>query len=279
MTVYSKQPAFEDYSPEYAVFLDKFKTKKTTDDCYTPKEVYQCVLDWAVERYGFKPEQVVRPFYPGGDYERFDYPEDCVVLDNPPFSILSRILAFYKAHKIRFFLFSPANVLRAAGCCTIATNASICYENGAVIPTNFVTNMEPGVALMTASTLYEKLDELCKRLKKKDTKKLAKLAFPDEVITAAKCAWFSAHHTDYAVRWDECTPVKVIGSVSIYGGGLLLSSRAAAERAAAERVAAERAAAERAAAERAAAVKLELSPTLKALQAQLDARQVNTQAN
>jgi len=41
----------------------------------------------------------------------------------------------------------------------------------------------------------------------------------------------------------------------IYGGGFLLSDRAAAERAAAERAAAERAAAERAAAERAAAEK------------------------
>lgn len=49
----------------------------------------------------------------------------------------------------------------------------------------------------------------------------------------------------------------------MYGGGFLLSERAAAERAAAERVAAGRAAAERAAAERAAeraAIKLELSP-------------------
>ena len=47
---------------------------------------------------------------------------------------------------------------------------------------------------------------------------------------------------------------KKIGK-AIFGGGLLVSERAAAERAAAERAAAEKAAAERAAAEKAAAEK------------------------
>ena len=288
MTVYSKQPTFEDYSPEYQAFVKKFETKKTTDDCYTPPEVYQCVLDWAVERYGFTPEQVVRPFYPGGDFEYYDYPEDCVVLDNPPFSILSKILAFYRSNDIRFFLFFPANVLRADKACTIAAQANIIYENGANVLTNFVTSFEPGVALMAAPTLHDRLEEVCKKLAKKQKKQVAKLAFPDDVITAARAGWMSSHGTDYAVRWDECTPIKNIGATQIYGGGLLLSSRAAAERAAAERAAAERAAAERAAAERAAAeravderavaeraaaLKLELTPSLKALQAELDARE------
>ena len=278
MTVYSKQQTFEDYSPEYQAFVKKFETKKTTDDCYTPPEVYQCVLDWAVERYGFTPEQVVRPFYPGGDFEHYDYPEDCVVLDNPPFSIRSKILGFYKANGIRFFLFSPANILQAAEVCTIAAQVNIIYENGASVVTNFVTSFEPGVALMTAPTLHDRLEEVCKKLAKTQKKQVAKLAFPDDVITAARVGWMSSHGTDYAVRWDECTPINAIGSKKIYGGGLLLSSLAAAERAAAEREAAERAAAEReaaerAAAERAAALKLELTPALKALQAELDARE------
>jgi len=34
------QQTFADASPEYAAFLDKFKPKKTTDDCYTPAPVY-----------------------------------------------------------------------------------------------------------------------------------------------------------------------------------------------------------------------------------------------
>lgn len=32
---------FEDYDG----FVEKFKPKKTTDDCYTPPDVYDCVSD------------------------------------------------------------------------------------------------------------------------------------------------------------------------------------------------------------------------------------------
>ncbi len=152
--------------------------------------------------------------------------------------------------------------MRASKACTIAVNASIVYENGAKINTNFVTDMEPGVALMSAPTLRARLDEVCDRLERQQKKKLAKLAFPDDVLTAARCGWFSAHGTDFSVRWDECACIGSIGAKQIHGDGLLLNSRAAAERAAAER----------AAAERAAAIKLELTPQLKALQAELDAR-------
>ena len=38
---------------------------------------------------------VVRPFWPRGDYEPSEYPEGCVVVDNPPFFILARIQDFY----------------------------------------------------------------------------------------------------------------------------------------------------------------------------------------
>ena len=31
---------------DYDTFVDKFKPKKTTDDCYTPDNVYQACLDW-----------------------------------------------------------------------------------------------------------------------------------------------------------------------------------------------------------------------------------------
>ena len=39
VTVYGKkQASFEDYDG----FINKFKPKKTTDDCYTPEPVYDC---------------------------------------------------------------------------------------------------------------------------------------------------------------------------------------------------------------------------------------------
>ena len=78
----------ESDNPEYDAFVEKFKPKKTTDDCYTPENVYEAVRDWAVQEYGLEVREIVRPFWPGGDYERFAYPDGCVVIDNPPFSIL-----------------------------------------------------------------------------------------------------------------------------------------------------------------------------------------------
>lgn len=52
----------DDGAAEYQVFTDKFKPKKTTDDCYTPDNVYEAVLGWAVEEFGIPREKVVRPF-------------------------------------------------------------------------------------------------------------------------------------------------------------------------------------------------------------------------
>ena len=53
----------------------------------------------------------MRPFWPGGDYQRENYPAGCVVVDNPPFSILSQICRFYNAHGVKYFLFAPALTL------------------------------------------------------------------------------------------------------------------------------------------------------------------------
>lgn len=54
---------------EYAAFVEKFKPKKTTDECYTPDNVYAAVHDWAVKGYGLERARIIRPFYPGGDYK------------------------------------------------------------------------------------------------------------------------------------------------------------------------------------------------------------------
>ncbi|MEF2675889.1 MAG: hypothetical protein U0M70_06610 [Eubacteriales bacterium] len=92
-------------SKTYEEFVEKFKPKKTTDDCYTPPEIYEAVKEWACAEYSIDPGTVVRPFWPGGDYEAFDYPEGCTVIDNPPFSILKKICDFYAQKGIKYFLF------------------------------------------------------------------------------------------------------------------------------------------------------------------------------
>ena len=69
------QMTLADVDPEYQGFLDKFKPKKTTDDCYTPDNIYDVVLKWVIDTYGIDPDKVVRPFWPGGDYMNEDYAE------------------------------------------------------------------------------------------------------------------------------------------------------------------------------------------------------------
>ena len=135
-----EQLTFADESDDYRAFVEKFKPKKTTDDCYTPPEIYEVVLDWVVARYGIKRDGVMRPFWPGGDYEREEYPAGCTVVDNPPFSILSKICSFYMERSIKFFLFAPSlTALGAAGrryvldTNHIIPHGSITYENGAVV--------------------------------------------------------------------------------------------------------------------------------------------------
>ena len=40
----------------YEEYVEKFKPKKTTDDCYTPPEVYEVIKDWVCRRYGTDPD-------------------------------------------------------------------------------------------------------------------------------------------------------------------------------------------------------------------------------
>lgn len=53
----------------YEELVESAKPKLTTDDCYTPENIYNVVRDYVAERYGLDPETFVRPFYPGRDYQ------------------------------------------------------------------------------------------------------------------------------------------------------------------------------------------------------------------
>ena len=268
----SKQKAlFEDYDG----FVEKFKPKKTTDDCYTPPEIYDVIADYVSERFGIDRADMVRPFYPGGDFESFDYPEGCCVVDNPPFSILQRIKRFYIDNGIKFFIFAPSLTCFSGTLTTqlthIICDASITYENGAVVRTAFVTNMGGDIVAESCPELGDRISEKMDEIKARTTKKLPKYEYPDHVLTSAKLGWMACHHTPFKVMRGDCIRISKMDANprGIFGGGLLLSERAAAERAAAERAAAERAAAERAAAERAAANKWQLSERERAMVAML----------
>ena len=240
-----------DETQTYKEFVEKFKPKKTTDDCYTPQPVYEAVASWVEKEYGVDRSNFVRPFYPGGDYEQFDYKSTDIVVDNPPFSILAQIKKFYLLSDIRFFLFAPylTCISTTSGqCCAIACNAQIIYENGANVNTCFITNMEDTL-LRSAPDLRKAVMEAAKTKKPQNPK----YTYPDELITSTDVGYMATHGIEYTLNRGDGLFVRSLDSQitqdkEIFGGGYLISERAAAERAAAERAAAERAAAERAAA-------------------------------
>ena len=243
---------FSDNS-EYDAFVNKFKPKKTTDDCYTPPAVYDAVRDWACNEYGIDPACIVRPFFPGGDYEHYEYPDGCVVLDNPPFSILSKIYEFYLDRNIPFFLFAPSmtafsgiNVVMKMN--HIICDADITYENGAVVRTAFVTSFGGDIIAQTSPALRKSIGDAVQRIKSETRREMPKYTYPDHVLTAAMLQRLSKYGIDFSVKRESCQPISRLDAQKesgkqIFGGGLLLSERAAAERAAAERAAAEHAAA------------------------------------
>ena len=247
----AKQISFED-------FCEKFKPKKTTDDCYTPPTIYEVIKNWACKEYDIDPDKIVRPFYPGGDYENFNYAPGAVVLDNPPFSILAQICEFYLERGILFFLFAPSLTCLNQRRVAMRMNHIICdcqivYENGAVVRTSFVTSYGGDIVAQSQPELTRLVNAESARLRRKNVKDLPKYEYPWNILTAAMLQKYSKYGVDFKVRRDECERISALDAQrtagkTVFGGGLLLSSRAAAERAAAERAAAERAAAERAAA-------------------------------
>ncbi len=216
-----KKTKLEDYDG----FLDKFANKLTTDDCYTPPAVYDAVFGWCRERYNISPDtRIMRPFKPGGDFQSEDYSGDCMVIDNPPFSILTKICQWYVEHGVRFFLFSP--YLRSLGCSRWATvivvAQDVIFENGAKISVSFVTNMEGDTLMMSAPDLKERI----KAANVKDTVSLPKYRYPKYVLTEAMVGYMANHETAWSVsRKDASQKISGLDSQrqfdnSIFGGGI-----------------------------------------------------------
>lgn len=207
---------------DYDGFVEKFKPKKTTDDCYTPPAIYDAVFEHVKQAYGIPDSApVIRPFYPGGDYEHHEYPEDCIVVDNPPFSILSKIIDFYQQRNIRFFLFAPAlttinTVKKRNGITFVNANAKIIYENGANISTGFVTNLSPELIFSTCPSLKNKIKTIQESLKKK---KIARLEYSSNIFSAK--ASQAVTDVEFFIRRDETSPMK---NSKFFGGSFLIST-------------------------------------------------------
>ena len=224
-------------------FTEKFKAKLTTDDCYTPVEVHEAVLGWLREKVDLSGANIVRPFWPGGDYEAYDYKEDDVVVDNPPFSILARILRFYQLHGVRFFLFGPQLTLfsYSSSLTYIPCACAVEYANGAKVSTGFISNLFGDVFAMSAPDLRKRIKEA--QEKSNGSVSLPRYEYPPEVLTSSMLGYLSTHGVEFTVMRDEVSPIivpalasqKAVGK-SIFGKGWLISEKKAAEKKAAENV-------------------------------------------
>ena len=221
-------------SDDYNEFLDKFKPKLTTDDCYTPPAVFDVVRKFVDEKVvSLEGKEVVRPFYPGGDYENMkQYPEGCVVIDNPPFSLLSKILRFYNEKGIAFFLFGPHLTLFSAHEIEALTYLPVCapveYENGAVVSTGFITNMTPGLKIWIPAGLRSAIREV-----QRDTEPIDEYLIPPCVITSARLGTIAnVKGCELKIMASECQYIKNLDSMDaqgkgLYGGGYILTAEKA----------------------------------------------------
>src|SRR5690625_2003847 len=215
---------------DYEGFVEKFKRKKTTDDCYTPKEVYDVVLNYVDERYSLEGKEIIRPFYPDGDYEGIDYSENSVVIDNPPFSIITQICRFYIRNDIKFFLFAPhlTNFGSDIDCTHIVASANIMYDNGATIKTSFLSNLFGDKKIIGCLILHNRLKEVEERNKVN----LPKYVYPKNIITVSKIAYcvekgvaFECDKKD-VLHYRQMDDQKTHGK-ALFGSGFVCSDKAA----------------------------------------------------
>ena len=201
----------------YDEFVNKYKPKLTTDDCYTPHKIYSVILEWVKKYYGVN-ERIIRPFNPNDDYKKYDY-NNAVVVDNPPFSILAEIIDYYLDNNIKFFLFAPGltcftYLAKNRKVCILPIHVTITYENGAKIPTGFVTNLENNAININAE-LYKLINDF------NDVKSRRKVKHSCDYICIGNCNKLAKRGIDFRIKSFKELAYKKDG-YKIFGGGALL---------------------------------------------------------
>ena len=219
---------------DYESYVAKFQNKeKTTDDTYTPPDVYDAVLHYVGTIYDMSGKEVLRPFYPGGDYRHAVYPDDGVVVDNPPFSIFTEICKFYSEAKIPFFLFGPGLTIFSAlrYCSVVVINRTITFSNGAKVRCNFATNLIGDTWVTTAVELDRALEK-CKS--QDNVKKLTKYSCPCELLSVSDFQTISRGDEDFSIKKTDGIVVRNLDLFRLFGDRILVNTQCgrAAERAA-----------------------------------------------
>lgn len=229
----SKNPiVFHDYESYVAKFQNK---EKTTDDTYTPKDIYEAVLDYVRSIYPMEGKEVLRPFYPGGDYEKAEYPEDGVVIDNPPFSMFTKICKFYSENKIPFFIFGPGLTIFSClkYCSAVIIASQIEFSNGAKVKCNFATNLL-GDVLVTISPGLSEAIAACPSQNQKVN--LPKYRYPKELLAVSDLQTMAKGNIPFSIHRDEAVLVRNLDNHpkkgGLFGDHLLISEAAAVKAAA-----------------------------------------------
>ena len=210
---------------DYDSFIKKFtENPKTTDECYTPKDVYEAVVAYVGTLTPLEGRQIIRPFFPGGDYTDIEqYPEGCIVIDNPPFSISAKIKIFYEANGIDYFLFANGmtvfSLVKDRGCAVIA-DTQIEYANKALVRTNFVTNLLNEFSVVTAPELNKAIRECPSQNIKAN---LRRNKYPDEVVTVSKMQILASNGVEYEVRRMASAFTSEINGANMFGGCFIVS--------------------------------------------------------
>lgn len=223
---------------DYDRFTEKFKPKKTTDDCYTPNVVYDAIIRWIRNNCDIEGCEIIRPFYPGGDYENHHYPTNCVVVDNPPFSILAKIITYYNLIGVKYFLFAPHLTLFSprSWCTRVVVGSTVKYENGAVVNTSFVSNMFGDIEIFGAPELKKLIDEV----QKSPTKPLPRYKYPENVVTVSRICGLVNKGVSVVIPRQKAMKISTLlsqrrsRSPGIFGGGYLVGDCIAKEIAAKE---------------------------------------------
>lgn len=205
--------------------------KKASDEHYTPKAIYEAVLRWVSQYQSLEGITIVRPFYPGGDYQNYDYPDNCIVIDNPPFSILAQIRRFYIDRDIKYFLFGQYTTLFTPHLSDtkIAVNTAITYESGLTVSTSFYTNMDAFVdsEVILAPSLKTMIEDAVPKQKKG----APKYYYDDHVLNINTITTLLRKNmSDCKIPKDEVYAIKALDSQKnkkkrMYGGGYLVSDK------------------------------------------------------
>ena len=202
---------------DYESFCKKFETKKTTDDCFTPPAVFEAVKNYIHENIcNLDKYEVLRPFWPGKDYLKENYKENSIVIDNPPFSIYSKIVKNYLEMNVKFFLFAPALTLFIYNMQVnyIITNSNVVYENGARVRTSFCTNLDCGGRVVLDGVLSERIKEA-----QKSDAAPEKITKPAGIYSSADLLKFVTRGAVLRLEASE-NYIKKIGNKKIFGLGL-----------------------------------------------------------